>query len=203
MSGGIGQSVARLDGPGKVSGRARYAADTPLNDVTYAVIVPATRPHARIAALDLAAALAAPGVIHIFTHENTPKFGPVTVLLSQPVLPLQDDRVLYEGQPVALVVADGLERATEAARLVRSRIATSCSRSTSTPTWTARKSRGSSSAFRSTGARATSPRPGPTPMCGSRPPTAPPTGITTPWNPAPRWRSGETANCSSTTQRRA
>jgi xanthine dehydrogenase YagR molybdenum-binding subunit len=119
MSGGIGQSVARLDGPAKVSGRARYAADMPLDDVTYAVIVPATRPHARIAALDLAAASAAPGVIHIFTHENTPKFGPVTVPLSQPVLPLQDDRVLYEGQPVALVVADSLERATEAARLVR------------------------------------------------------------------------------------
>jgi xanthine dehydrogenase YagR molybdenum-binding subunit len=119
MSGGIGQAVRRLDGPDKVSGRARYAADTPVADVTHAVIVPATRPHARIDRLDVAAAAAAPGVIRIFTHENTPRFGAVTVPLSQPVLPLQDDRVLYEGQPVALVVADSLERATEAARLVR------------------------------------------------------------------------------------
>jgi len=119
MSGGIGQIVSRLDGPAKVSGRARYAADTPVADVTYAVIVPATRPHARVTRLDLAAASAAPGVIRIFTHENTPRFGAVSVPLSQPVLPLQDDRILYEGQPVALVVADSLERATEAARLVR------------------------------------------------------------------------------------
>lgn len=115
---GIGQSVARLDGPAKVSGRARYTADTPMTDVTYAVIVPATRPHARVASIDLAVAMAAPGVVDIFTHHNTPKFGPIDVPLSQPVMPLQDDRVLYEGQPVALVVAATLEQATHAARLV-------------------------------------------------------------------------------------
>ncbi|TWT12924.1 xanthine dehydrogenase family protein molybdopterin-binding subunit [Reyranella sp. CPCC 100927] len=115
---GIGQAVSRLDGPGKVSGRTLYIGDIPLDDVTYAVMVPATRPHARIRTIDLAAATAAPGVIGIFTHHNTPRFGRIDVPLSQPVMPLQDDRVLYEGQPVALVVADTLERATHAARLV-------------------------------------------------------------------------------------
>jgi xanthine dehydrogenase YagR molybdenum-binding subunit len=116
----IGQAVSRLDGPAKVAGAARYAADTPVPDAAYAVIVPATRPKARITGFDLAAASAAPGVIGIFTHQNTPKLGEVTVpLAGETVLPLQDDRIHYDGQAVALVVADSLERATEAARLVR------------------------------------------------------------------------------------
>ena len=116
----IGQPISRLDGPAKVAGAARYAADTPVPNAAYAVIVPATRPKARIIGFDLAAASAAPGVIGIFTHQNTPKFGKITVLLAgETVLPLQDDRVHYEGQAVALVVADSLERAGEAARLVQ------------------------------------------------------------------------------------
>jgi xanthine dehydrogenase YagR molybdenum-binding subunit len=116
----IGQAVSRLDGPAKVTGAARYAADAPVPDVTYAVIVPATRPKARITGFDLAAASAAPGVIGIFTHQNTPKLGKITVpFAGEAVLPLQDDRVHYEGQAVALVVADSLERAAEAARLVQ------------------------------------------------------------------------------------
>ena len=116
----IGQAISRLDGPAKVAGAARYSADTPVPNAAYAVIVPATRPKARITGFDLAAASAAPGVLGIFTHQNTPKFGKVTVpLAGETVLPLQDDRVHYEGQAVALVVADSLERAGEAARLVQ------------------------------------------------------------------------------------
>ncbi len=121
MNGAIGQSVSRLDGPDKVSGRARYTADTPWPEVLHAVIVPATRPHARIASFNLSQASAAPGVIHIFTHQNTPKLASVAdyPLVGGSVLPLQDDRIVHEGQPVALVVADSLERATQAARLVQ------------------------------------------------------------------------------------
>ena len=116
----IGQPISRLDGPAKVAGSARYAADTPVPDAAYAVIVPATRAKARITGFHLAAASAAPGVIGIFTHQNTPKFGKVTVpLAGETVLPLQDNCVHYEGQAVALVVADSLEQATEAARLVQ------------------------------------------------------------------------------------
>lgn len=116
----IGRAIDRLDGPDKVCGRARYTADTLIANVTYAVIVPATRPKAWITAFDLSAAQAAPGVIHIFTYRNTPKLGSIRdyLLVSQHLLPLQDDRVVHEGQPVALVVADTLERAIEAARLV-------------------------------------------------------------------------------------
>jgi xanthine dehydrogenase YagR molybdenum-binding subunit len=60
-----------------------------------------------------------PGVIHVFTHENTPRFGKVTVVLAgDSVPPLQDNRVVYEGQPVALVVASTLEQAMEVSSLV-------------------------------------------------------------------------------------
>lgn len=120
MKGGTGEALSRRDGPAKVTGRAIYAADTKIAHVAHAVIVPATRPKARILAIDAHEASSTPGVISIFTHENTPKFGPITVVLTDANLPpLQDDRVLYEGQPVALVVADTLEQASEAARLVR------------------------------------------------------------------------------------
>lgn len=121
MTGAIGQSISRLDGPDKVLGRARYTADTPITDVTYAVIVPATRPKATIVEIEVSAALAAPGVLHIFTHHNAPRLASIRdyLLVSQHLLPLQEDRVRHEGQPVALVVADTIERATEAARLVR------------------------------------------------------------------------------------
>jgi xanthine dehydrogenase YagR molybdenum-binding subunit len=118
-SGPIGRQVSRLDGPDKVTGKARYAADVRVEDVVHAVLVPSTRPCGRIDRVDTAAAIAAPGTIHIFTHANTPKFrdlaGPPA---GQDFMPLQDDRVLHEGQPVALVVADTLEHAAEAARLV-------------------------------------------------------------------------------------
>lgn len=119
MNGGIGTALSRRDGPAKVTGQALYAADTPIDGVAHAVIVLATRPKARIATIDTSRATGAPGVIQIFTHMNTPKFLPVTVILADTNLPpLQDDRVLYEGQPLALVIAETLEQATEAAQLV-------------------------------------------------------------------------------------
>ena len=115
----IGRRVSRLDGPDKVTGKARYAADVPAAGVVHAVLVPATIPHGRVARVGTAPALASPGTLHVFTHENTPKLAPIAgPPAGQSFLPLQDDRVRYEGQPVALVVADTLEHAIDAARLV-------------------------------------------------------------------------------------
>lgn len=116
----IGKPIDRLDGVEKVTGRARYTADTPVKGVIHAVIVGSRRTHARIEKIDLDAAEAAPGVLKVFTHLNTPKFGEVSGLpLGQDLLPLQGDRVLYEGQPIALVAARSLEEAMAAARLVK------------------------------------------------------------------------------------
>ena len=116
----IGGAIDRLDGADKVTGRARYSADIPTPDLLYAVIASATRPHAQIVKIDTEGAAAAPGVVRIFTHTNTPKFGELSGLpTGQTLIPLQDDRVMYDGQPVALVIADTLERASEATRLVK------------------------------------------------------------------------------------
>src|SRR5689334_18884312 len=116
MSTLIGQPVSRLDGHAKVTGAARYSADTPVNDVLFAVLVASTIPCGRVTHIDTTAAAADPGVVRIFTHENTPKLA---ILPSPPagqaLMPLQSDGILYEGQPIALVVADSLERATAAA----------------------------------------------------------------------------------------
>jgi xanthine dehydrogenase YagR molybdenum-binding subunit len=116
----IGQAISRLDGPAKVTGRARYTADTPVEGVLHAAIVPSTIANGTVT-LDLTEAEESAGVVRIFTHLNTPKFADDLVFppAAQTILPLQNDRVSYEGQPVALVIADTLERAREAARRVR------------------------------------------------------------------------------------
>lgn len=115
----IGKPVARLDGPDKVTGRARYAADTPVEHLAHGVIVVSKIPHGQIRAIEERAAKAAPGVLAIVTHANMPRLHAVTVPpAGQTVLPLQSDTVAYEGEPVAVVVADTLEQATHAASLI-------------------------------------------------------------------------------------
>ena len=62
MSPAIGSSIDRMDGPEKVMGRARYAAEIPLPNITYAAIVGATIPSGRLVAIEASEALAAEGV---------------------------------------------------------------------------------------------------------------------------------------------
>ena len=122
-AGSVGDPMDRVDGRLKVTGGARYAAEFPVPNVVHAAIVTSTVPTGRITAIDTAAAERAPGVIRVITPRNAPKLamkkqgGLVTSALSL----MQDDRVHYNGQPVALVVADTFERATDAASLVRVR----------------------------------------------------------------------------------
>ena len=118
MNGAIGQPVSRLDGRAKVTGSARYTADTPIDGVQHAVLVPSTIPHGSVDAIDTATAETSPGVLKVLTHLNTPRLQPVTVPVAQAFMPLQTDRIEYEGQPVAIVVADTLENATHAAAQV-------------------------------------------------------------------------------------
>ncbi len=120
MSNEIGKPLSRLDGKPKVTGGARYTADTSVEGLTYAVFATATIPHGRITRIDAVAAETAPGVLKVLTHLNTPKLKPIQhPPAGQSLMPLQDDRILYEGQPVALVIADTWERARQAADLVR------------------------------------------------------------------------------------
>lgn len=121
----IGQPLSRIDGHKKVTGRATYAAEFDLPDLAYAAAVRSTIPCGRIAAIDSSAAERAPGVLHVLTHRNAarlpydPQRGFIDPPSGERLHMLQDERVLYHGQPVALVVAETLEQAWHAATLVK------------------------------------------------------------------------------------
>ncbi|EJN12118.1 aerobic-type carbon monoxide dehydrogenase, large subunit CoxL/CutL-like protein [Bradyrhizobium sp. YR681] len=122
----IGKPTSRVDGKLKVTGRARYAAEYPAADLLHGVIVSATVPAGRITKLELDRARAVPGVVQIFTHENRGKaawldrkWRDEVAPPGHPFRPLHSDRILFDGQPIALVVADSFEAARDAASLVR------------------------------------------------------------------------------------
>lgn len=115
----------RVDGRLKVTGTAKYSAEIALSNVAHAVLVTSTVPVATIAHIDAVRARSAPGVLAVLTHENAPKLPPQKLEGQSRVLTLlQDNEVRYNGQPVAVVVADTLEHATDAASLVTVRYAT-------------------------------------------------------------------------------
>ena len=127
MTSAIGRSVSRVDGPAKVSGAARYSGEILLPGLAHAAIVGATIPSGRVTAIQTGAAQAAAGVAAILTHQNLPKIAGEPKLLpslaggpapGESFFPMQDEVVHYAGQPVAIVIADSVERAHWAASLV-------------------------------------------------------------------------------------
>src|SRR5262249_23601260 len=68
----IGKPTSRVDGRAKVTGAARYAAEYNVPDLAYGVVVSSEVTRGRITRIDAAAALALPGVLEVFTHENNP-----------------------------------------------------------------------------------------------------------------------------------
>jgi xanthine dehydrogenase YagR molybdenum-binding subunit len=121
----VGTQVSRIDGPLKVKGAARFAAEFAIDDMAYAALAYSTIPKGRIASLDIEAAKAAPGVALVMTHLNAPAMQTVPAFMSQPKaaggddLPvMQDDRIHWNGQPIALVLADTQEQADYAATLI-------------------------------------------------------------------------------------
>jgi xanthine dehydrogenase YagR molybdenum-binding subunit len=127
MTPAIGRSVNRVDGPEKVTGAARYSGEIELPGLVHAAIVGATIPSGRVTAIQADDALAVDGVLAILTHENLPRIAAEPHLLpslvggpapGQSFFPMQQELVHYAGQPVAIVIADGLERAHWAASLV-------------------------------------------------------------------------------------
>ncbi|KPC58554.1 xanthine dehydrogenase family protein molybdopterin-binding subunit [Streptomyces chattanoogensis] len=124
----IGQPTNRVDGRHKVTGGAHYSADMLLGSMAYAVLVGARVPSGRITGIDTDEARQAGGVLAILTHENLPRIAAQPPLIpslagmpapGQTFFPLQDEVVHYAGQPVAVVVADTLERAQHAGALLR------------------------------------------------------------------------------------
>jgi xanthine dehydrogenase YagR molybdenum-binding subunit len=122
----IGKPASRVDGRAKVTGAARYAAEYTAPDLAYGVVVSSGVARGRITRIDAAEALALPGVLQVFTHENAPRLARAdkrwrdeVAPPGSPFRPLHDNEIKYSGQPVALVVADSFELARYAASLVR------------------------------------------------------------------------------------
>ncbi len=117
----VGQSLARIDGPLKVSGAAAYTSDRTPENLAYAVPVGSTIANGGIAALNLLQARQMPGVIEIYHRGNIGalyKPSPDAGAIDEARPPFADDVIRYYGQYVALVVAETFEEATAAAALV-------------------------------------------------------------------------------------
>src|SRR6204780_4911795 len=122
----IGASISRIDGPLKVSGKAQFCAEFPMERLTYAALKYSRIARGRIVEIDARAAEAAPGVVLVMTHRNAPKLNKAPPFMSKPRaagpddLPImQDDRVHWNGQPVAIVLAETQEQAEHAKLLVK------------------------------------------------------------------------------------
>jgi xanthine dehydrogenase YagR molybdenum-binding subunit len=118
MKGDIGKSFDRVDGRAKVTGQATYAAEIAVKNVAHAVIVGSPIARGRIVSIDTGVAQRLPGVIRILTAKNAPKLRDIELDLrkgDRALQLLEDDRVWYPDQPIAVVVADTLERAQHAA----------------------------------------------------------------------------------------
>ncbi|MGH3168278.1 MAG: xanthine dehydrogenase family protein molybdopterin-binding subunit, partial [Trebonia sp.] len=127
MSGYIGRDVPRIEGPDKVTGSARYSGEIALPGLACAEFAGAAIASGRVTSIDTTAAEAADGVVAVLTHHDVPKMNHVSLIPSllggpapgETFFPMQDDVIHYAGQPVAIVVADSIERARYAATLLR------------------------------------------------------------------------------------
>ena len=168
----IGQPLTRRDGFLKVTGRARYAADNHPPGMLHAVLAVSSIARGSVTFLDVTAAKGHPGVIEVMTPANRPplamdpdaKLDPLMFRLDL----LQNDRVRYTGQPIAVVIAETLEAATEGAELLVPRYEAEpprCVMAMSTPGWQQRNT-------------------------GLRRSMRPPPSTITLWNRTPSWPSG-------------
>ncbi|MDG4830180.1 xanthine dehydrogenase subunit D [Solwaraspora sp. WMMD1047] len=117
VPGGVGQSPLRPDGTSKAKGEFAFSSDLWADDMLWGATLRSPHPHARIARIDLAAALALPGVHAVLTAEDVPgerHYG--LEVVDQPVLAY--DEIRYQGEPVAVVAADHPETARRAAALI-------------------------------------------------------------------------------------
>jgi xanthine dehydrogenase YagR molybdenum-binding subunit len=122
----IGTSTSRVDGRAKVTGHAKYAAEFNAADLVHGVVVSSTITKGRIVRIDVSHALAFPGVIDVVTHDDRPDMAStdksyhddVAPEGGSPFRPLYDNRIRFNGQPIALVLAEDFETASFAATLV-------------------------------------------------------------------------------------
>ena len=109
----------RVDGIDKVTGKAKYFAEYKVPGTTYGVLVTSSITKGSISSLDTSFAMKAPGVLGVLSHLNKPSV-PGYEQAGGPVMKIfYSNKIYFNGQPIALIVADTFERATYAATLVK------------------------------------------------------------------------------------
>src|SRR5258707_4242024 len=121
----IGQRLTRGEGVLKLKGEARYAADNPPPGMLHAVPAVSSIARGRVSFFDLQAARSNPGVVEVMTPANRPPLAEDPDAKTNPFMfrldLLQNDQVRYAHQPIAVVIAETLEAATEGAALLSPR----------------------------------------------------------------------------------
>jgi len=121
----VGAPINRTDGWAKVSGTARYTAEHQVEGLTHAVLVTSTIPSGRVLRIDDCAAREVPGLLLVMTPQNAMRLpkenkdGKLQPPIGRRLTLLQEDDVYYNNQPIAVVVADTIEHAREAAARLR------------------------------------------------------------------------------------
>jgi xanthine dehydrogenase YagR molybdenum-binding subunit len=127
MANYIGTATSRVDGRAKVTGEAKYAGEFNASGLAYGSVVESAIAKGRIARIDTSEALRVEGVLDVVTHENRPRMADtdkawkddIAPEEGSPFRPLYDDKIMFSGQPIALVLAEEWEIAKYAASLVR------------------------------------------------------------------------------------
>ncbi len=122
----MGAPETRVDGPEKVTGRARYAGDFVLPGMLHAVLLQSSVANGRLVGMETEQASRSRGVVRVFTRESLPVLQPPPAKFTESLpaerrAPLSDDEIAYAGQHIGLVVAETLEQAQAGAALVQAR----------------------------------------------------------------------------------
>lgn len=122
----IGQPTSRVDGPLKVTGQAKYAAEFAADGLVYGVVVSGAIGKGTIKKIDDTEALSLKGVLKVFTYENVSglpwfdkSYKDEDSPVGSPFRPLHSNKIRFSMQPVALVVAETFELANYAASLLK------------------------------------------------------------------------------------
>ena len=122
----IGSATSRVDGIAKVTGAAKYAAEFNVFGLAHGSVVSSTIAKGRITRIDTSASTRVKGVLTVLTHENRPPMADNDEAYKEdvspdgsPLRPLYNSKIMFNGQPIALVVAETSEIARYAASLVR------------------------------------------------------------------------------------
>ena len=126
----IGKETSRVEGAAKVTGKAKYVAEFAVPNLAHGYLVLSDTAKGEITKIDVSEAEKQAGVIKIITHENAPELAfnddqdkDQLAPEGTPFRPFYTNKVLFNNQPIALVVAETFEQARFAASLVRAEYA--------------------------------------------------------------------------------